>query len=86
MISVNKMDSGVIGFPLSMQDVQRFADKHSILEIVQTSALDNTNVAEVFNKIASGAMNLLVRNPKWIAKLENGKTILPQRKSKCSIN
>ncbi len=86
MISVNKMDLGVTGFSLSMQDVQRFANKHSIFDIVQTSVLDNTNVSEIFNKIASGAMNILVRNPKWISKLENGETILPQPKSKCSIN
>ena len=51
MVAVNKVDLGLTGFQLSVQDVQRFANCYALLNVVQTSALNNIGVVEAFTKL-----------------------------------
>ena len=86
IISLNKSDLDTTGFEASMHDVQEFAKKYGIKNIMETSALRNSNVQELFEKIClmsvdnrhmtkQYCMEQVRQNPDWIRKLENGVSI-----------
>jgi small GTP-binding protein len=86
IISVNKCDLGLTDANLSMDQVREFAEEYKIPQIIYTSALENTNVTEVFSELVAIYVNVLQRHPEWIQKLENGEpiTTMPTKK-KCSV-
>jgi small GTP-binding protein len=87
IISVNKCDKGLTGHALSMEQVRQFAAEYKINTIMETSALDGTNVKEVFRELVLLTVDSFRRHPEWIEKIENGEpiTTITARKKKCNV-
>jgi GTPase SAR1 family protein len=87
VISVNKCDKGLTGHALTMEQVRQIAAEYRINKIMETSALDGTNVKEVFRELVLLTTDPFRRHPEWIEKIENGEpiTTITARKKKCNV-
>ena len=66
-------------------EINKIAQAYHIKHVFITSALEDRNVKEAFEKLALLTVDPLEKNPDWATKLENGKSILKPAKKSCSV-
>jgi GTPase SAR1 family protein len=93
VIALTKRDLDNTGFEVSMESVMQTAKHLNINHVIETSALNGTNITEVFVRAGMSTIDKLFANLEWVEQLESGipltdcvsKIDRKRRKKKCNL-
>jgi small GTP-binding protein len=84
VIAVTKADIDSSEHETTIDQIREFANSQKIKYVI-TSARFGTNVNELFETITAMSSDVLLSNPGWVKRLENGEPIAKKEKKKCTL-